>query len=328
VYPDSPNEPAQISNPRVLLVVCNPLMQAGSGRRLASTMGWARPDHLVGRFIAEVLQASGGLVRYQISDRAQMDEFPALADGFRYTPESYLEVARRTETPHAPHEIDYHAILERFDVLDRVDRREIDEVWVMAFPHAGLYESVMAGQGAFWCNAPPLRGTESCRRKFVIMGFSFERELGEMLHSYNHRSEAILAKAFNCMDFLAWAYDRNRAPATVPPDQPLSLFERYILFDKIAPGRAAMGSVHYAPNGQRDYDLGSPRPVRSECYDWLTFPGFRGDVRMVSASEWGGGAERAFQRWWMDHLPKTAGRRDGIHNNWWQYVANLDNVID
>ena len=25
-------------------------------------------------------------------------------------------------------------------------------------------------------------------------------------------------------------------------------------------------------------------------------------------------------------LPKTAGRKNGIHNNWWQYIANPDNV--
>jgi hypothetical protein len=315
-------------NPKVLLVILNPIMGGSSGRRLSAAMGWARPDDLAGRFIAEVLQASAGLVRYQIADRVELDDFPTLVDGFRYTPESYMDVAGRKATPHTPSQIEYHAILERCDVLRRVDRRQIDEVWVMAFPHAGLYESVMAGAGAFWCNAPPLRGTEACRRKFVIMGFSFERDLGEMLHSYNHRVEAVLAKIFDCTDFLAWAYNPNRVPATVEPDEHLNLFQRYMLFEKIAPGRAAMGSVHYAPNGRRDYDLGSPGVVRSACYDWLTFPDFRGDVRMISAAEWGGGSERAFQRWWMDHLPKTAGRKDGIHNNWWQYIANLDNVLD
>jgi hypothetical protein len=30
----------------------------------------------------------------------------------------------------------------------------------------------------------------------------------------------------------------------------------------------------------------------------------------------------------MTHLPKVAGRKNGIHNNWWQYIANLDNIVD
>jgi hypothetical protein len=196
----------------------------------------------------------------------------------------------------------------------------------MGFPYAGLYESAMGGAGAFWCNAPPLLKTESCPRRFVVMGFSYEREIGEMLHSYNHRCESILAKVFNCQDFLAWTYKPNRTPATIKPDQPLNLFQRFILFDQIAPGRAAIGTVHFAPNGVKDYDLGNPNPVKSECYDWLNFPNFKGDIRMVTAKDWGGD-EEGYQQWWLNHMPKIAGRKNGIHNNWWQYVANPNNVI-
>ena len=72
--------------------------------------------------------------------------------------------------------------------------------------------------------------------------------------------------------------------------------------------------------------LGNPNHVQSECYDWLKFPNFKGDVRMISSTEWGGGDERAYQQWWLKHLPKIAGRQNGIHNNWWQYVANPNNV--
>lgn len=327
VFPDSPDEPAQITNSRVLLIVLNPVMDLSTGKKLDATMGWARPDDLVGRFIADVLQASGGLVRYQIAQRVEVDEFPALGDGFRYTPQTYLAAMHPGGAPHIPPGIDYGAIFKRFEVLSRIANREFDEVWVMGFPYAGLFESVVAGAGGFWCNAPPLANTSGCKRRFVTMGFSYERDVGEMLHSYNHRCEAILAKVFNSLEFLAWAYKPNRVPVTISAARPLNLFERFILFDQIAPGRAAIGSVHYAPNGARDYDLGNPRPVASECYDWLQFPEFQGDVRMVSASEWGGGGERAYQRWWLAHLPKTAGRKNGIHNNWWQYIANLDNVI-
>jgi hypothetical protein len=327
-FPDSPNEPAQICSPKILLVVLNPTMDPSTGRKLAAEMDWARPDDLVGRFISDVLQASRGLVRYQIMERIEIDEFPVLEDGFRYDARTYRDVLRGAAVPHAPPGIDYLEILERFNVLHRVESREIDEVWIMGFPHAGLYESVMAGARAFWCNGPPLTQTAACKRRFVIMGFSFERDVGEMLHSYNHRGEAVLAKVFGSLNFLAWAYRPNRVPPTIGPDQKLNLFERFILFDQIAPGKAGIGSVHYAPNGVRDYDLGNPRLIASACYDWLRFPDFQGDVRMVSASEWGGGAERTYQRWWMSHLPRTAGRKDGIHNNWWQYIANLNNVAD
>ncbi len=324
--PDSTDEPAQITNPKVLLVIFNPTMDAASGARLAQFMGWRRPDDLVSGFIADLLQASGGLVRYSITRRIELDEFPLLADGYRYTPQAYLSVMSNPGNAHKPQGIDYGAILARFNVLQAVADRQVDEVWIMGFPFAGLFESRMAGPGAFWCNSPALANTDAARRRFAIMGFSYERDIGEMLHSYNHRCEAVLAHIYGAVDFLMWAYKANRVPATIAPDQKLSLFQQYILFDQIAPGQAGMGIVHYAPNGLRDYDLGNPNPVPSTCYDWLQFPHLKGDVRMVAASEWGGGSERGFQHWWLRHLPKTAGRQNGVHNNWWQYVANLDNV--
>lgn len=185
----------------------------------------------------------------------------------------------------------------------------------------------MGGAGAFWCNAHPLANTDSCQRQFVVMGFSYEREVAEMLHSYNHRCEAIIGKVFDSQDFLLWSYNANRTPATITVDQTLNLFQRFICFDQIAPGKAAIGTVHFAPNGLRDYDLGNPNQVSSECYDWLNFPNFIGDIRLVSATEWGGGDEHAYQVWWLQHLPKVAGRKNGIHNNWWQYIANPDNVM-
>jgi len=31
--------------------------------------------------------------------------------------------------------------------------------------------------------------------------------------------------------------------------------------------------------------------------------------------------------WWLSHFPKVAGRKNGIHNNWWQYIANPNYVV-
>jgi hypothetical protein len=243
---DDPAEPAQICNPKILLIILNPTMDVAAGRRLDVEMGWERPDDLVGRFIADVLQSSAGLVRYQVAERVELDEFPALADGFRYDAATYRDVIRGSGAPHAPPRIDYLGLLERFNALRRIQNRQLDEVWVMGFPHAGMYESIMAGDKAFWCNAPPLAQTAGCKRRFVTMGFSFERGVGEMLHSYNHRSESILPRFWEPR-FLAWAYRLDRSPATVAPDGS-SIFEQFILFDQIA-RKAGVGTVHYAPTG-------------------------------------------------------------------------------
>jgi hypothetical protein len=47
----------------------------------------------------------------------------------------------------------------------------------------------------------------------------------------------------------------------------------------------------------------------------------------VDSSEWGGGEIRAHHKWWFNHFPRVSGRRNGIHNNWWQYIASPQNVI-
>ncbi len=307
---DNPSEPARILTSKVLLLVYDPVMDRTTGQTLSQQQGWYRVADLVNLCMSDILQVSRGLLRYQIVQKLEVDEFPLKMGGFRYTPEIYGDVLRGAASPHRPQEVDYAEILSQYKILGRIARKEIDEVWIFAFPHAGFYESIMAGPGAFWCNAPPLRNTEAARRRFVIMGFSYERHVGEMLESFGHRSESIMTKTFENLD------------------ETSNLWKRFSRYEKIAPGQAACGTIHYAPNSLRDYDWNNPAPVRSESYDWLlNFPDFKGDIRMIGSTEWGSGDIRAHHLWWFNHFPRVAGRRNGIHNNWWQYVGDPNQVF-
>lgn len=309
VITDNDTEPPQLTIVRTLVIVYEPTMDARTGTKLSQYMGWNSVEELARGYMSDVLQVSGGLVRYQVVQRIDVDDFPAKVDGFRYDPISYYNVVQGMMRPYMPQEANYYEILNQFHLLERVASNEIDEVWVFNFPHAGFYESIMAGPDAFWCNAPPLRNTDSAGRRFVIMGFSYERGVGEMLENLGHRVESIMQKTFE---------------RVMPPN---NLWERFCRYDKVSPGNAALGNVHFAPNSDRDYDWGNPSTVLSECDDWLyNFPNFRGVRRMVTASDWGNGDTREHHRWWLMHLPKTAGRMSGIHNNWWQYVMNPNNV--
>jgi hypothetical protein len=301
--PDSTDEVATITTSKVMVIVYDPTMD--DGQKLSQKMNWHRPDDLVAAFTGDILKFSHGMARYQIVQRVVVDEFPAKVDGYRYTPQAYLDILRGAAQPHTPQDVDYAAILTSFNILSKVSSSEIDEVWVFAFPHAGFYESSMGGAGAFWCNAPALKNTAQCPRRFVLMGFSFERYVGEMLESFGHRTESMMTKTFEKL-----TGDAN-------------LWTRFIRFEKSAPGKAACGNIHYAPNSQRDYDWNNPTVVSSECYDWLlNFPNFKGDVRTVTAAEWGSGDIRLHHQWWLNHIPHAAGRRNGIHNNWWQYIID------
>jgi hypothetical protein len=314
--PDNTTEPARGITSRVMLVIYNPIMDNASGSTLIKNMRWNDPDELTNTFIQDILETSGGLAKYQIVQRIELNEFPALSDRFRYNPQTYLSVRNRISPAHQPEITDYRAILTGLNVISRITNREIDEVWLMGFPLAGFYESTMCGSGACWCNSQPQTWSTGCNRRFVVMGFSSERGVGEMLHSFGHRAESILTQVFT---------QRTGTQSTgtdfKTKERP-NLFTQFTLYDKAAPGKAQLGNIHFPPNGERDYDYNNPRKVLSNCYDWYNFPDFKNDIREVSADEWGNGDMRILHKWWFKHLPKVAGRTNGVANNWWQYIID------
>ena len=320
VSPDNTTEPVRIVTSRVLLVIYDPVMNAATGEKLSQVMQWQRPDDLANAFIQDIQEASGGMARYQIVQRVELNAFPALVDGFHYDAASYTKVQNKIAPPHVPQEVDFQPILTGLNILPRVARQEIDEVWIFNFPYGGFPESTMGGAGAFWCNSNPLTSTASCNRQFIIMGFSYERGVGEMLESFGHRSESMISKVFKCQNFVTWAYQTGRVPATLGPNP--NLFQQFVSFNQIAPGKSGVGTIHFAPNSDRDYDWNNPRLVPSNCYGWYTFPNFSNDIRQVNASEWGNGDIHAHHVWWLKHLPKTAGRTSRVANNWWQYIMD------
>ncbi|MCX7690083.1 hypothetical protein [Thermoflexus sp.] len=293
-------------SPRVLLIVFDP--PVASNLPLSQARGWNRVEELVDGYIADLEACSGGLVRYQIAARLDFPFFPVKIDGFQYTWETYRAVLERRQPPHEPDTADYRTILDFCDGIGRIARGEIDELWLFGGPYFGFYESRMAGPGAFWCNAPPLLGTEAAGRRFVIMGFSYERGVGEMLENFGHRAEAIMERVF----------------AGVP--EACNLWRRFTRYELIAPGQAEVGTIHFAPNSERDYDWGNPRDVWSYCDDWLHFPDLRGRGRWVNCAEWGGGDIREHHRWWLRHLPRAPGETDGISHNWWRYIVDPNTV--
>ncbi|MEP6894466.1 MAG: hypothetical protein ABI986_02545 [Chloroflexota bacterium] len=294
---------------KTLVIVYDPTVNKASGKKLSEFMRWNKVEDLIRGYISDIQQASGGLVQHQITERIDVDAFPAKVDGYVYDAKTYLNVLRDVSHKYMPQEADYYAIIKRFDILQRVAKNEIDEVWVFNFPHAGFYESIMGGPGAFWCNAPPLLNTEASQRRFVIMGFSYERGVGEMLENMGHRAESIMEKTFEKL-----SGEDN-------------LWKRFIRYEKTHPGKAACGNVHFAPNSDRDYDWGNSSTVTSECDDWLyNFPDFKGVTRKVTARDWGNGDIRKHHIWWMSHFPKIKGSKNGISYNWWEYIANPNHV--
>ena len=286
---------------RVLLLTLNPTIPSEGGQKLIQVLNWHNVDQLCQQFITDLRECSNGFTNFEITQRIEPDAWPVKADGFRYDAARYLQCWRDRTGWHEPDAIDYEALTADYDLLQRVESGQIDEVWLFGFPYAGLYESHMVGPRAFWCNSPPLKRTEGISRRFIIMGFNYERGVGPMLESFGHRLESHLNRA--------WHRQRGED----------NLWKRFIRYDLIAPGQANCGWMHYAPNSLIDYDWGNQTRVPSNCDDWLNFPNFQGITREVNRSEWGDGDMRAHHLWWFKHLPRAAGETYGIANNWWWY---------
>ena len=128
-----------------------------------------------------------------------------------------------------------------------------------------------------------------------------------MLHSFGHRAESIMKQV----------YSRAKGDA--------NLWQRFCRYDKTFPGQAEIGTIHFTPNSDHDYDYNNPRTVASHCDDWYNFPNFKGVVKQVNNTTWGGEIH-AYTKWWLQHLPKVGGRTNGIANNWWQYILDPNRV--
>jgi hypothetical protein len=293
---------------KVLLIIYDPVVPSDGKKKLHQVLKWNNPDKLTEGHIADMRECSYGYANYKVVDRIEVDGFPVKADGFSYKADDFVRAWRARKGFHEADAVDYMRIVKEFKLIERVSSGEIDEVWLHAFPYAGFYESIMVGPEAFWCNAPPLKGTDHSERLFVIMGFNYQRGIGEMLENQGHRAESIMKHVF-----------RKKKGQD-------NLWEKFTRYDKTHPGKAEVGIVHYAPNSLKDYDWGNQTKVRSRCDDWYNFPNFTGQERVVDCSEWGNGDTRLHHVWWFKHMPHITGSADGISYNWWEYIIDPNRV--
>ncbi len=335
-----PERVAPVS-PRVVVLIYNPIIEAEGGRKLNEVLGWNDPDWLTREYISDVREASHGIVNYAVVERIELDKWPLKRDGFAYTDASFLAAWRSRSGFHQPDAVDYPAVLRDADFARKVDANQAEELWVFAFPYAGFFESCMGGRGAIWCNGDVIPGTERVRRPFVVMGFNYERGVGEMLEDLGHRAENIMEHVFRDIpdtpphgdwrapnaSFVDRLFGRkaavNRGPAAV--DLAGNLWRQFIRYDKTHPGAAACGNVHFAPSSQSDYDWGNRSTVLTNADDWLNYPYFTGEYKPQNCSAWGHGDMRAHHVWWMQRFPHVGGKTpSGKWHNWWRYIVQLD----
>jgi hypothetical protein len=310
--PAGPTPPAgvdpDIIESKVYLYIFDPIMENLGGQRLHAAYGWADPVTLTNQAIADLYSSSYGRARLQIVETVIADEHPRFADGFQHTDASFV-------TAWAAHDFhsgtfDYVGFCNSHNLGVRVDAGEIDEVWIYSPPIGGMWESCMAGQGAYWINGGtyPAAGRT---RVFPIMGLNYERGVGEAIHSFGHRSENVMVHSYG-----SWQANRNH------------MWNRFSLLDRDAPGLGGVGNVHFPVNGESDYDYANARFVDSNADAWLNYPNLNDTTRSINFRTWSrqsADPQREYLKWWYGHMPHVPGRAPDFYlSNWWRYLLDLD----
>lgn len=303
----------------VAVLIYDPILESEGGKRLTEWLDGRDPVEY-SRILANVVrEASWGYVNYEIVDVIRVDGFPIKQDGFRYDDASFLEVRRTQQWQ--PSTSSYRAMLEENGLLGRVQRGELNEVWVWGAGGMHFDEFAMFIPNRYARFGPTDNGwlyrpydiPPECGHTLWMMGFNYECGPDNMVHSYMHRVESMAA-----LQFADGVWDtKGRRDA----------WNVFSFLECDTPGTVSMvGNCHVPPNGQSGYDYDNKRRVLSFADQWHAYPDLRGEPRLVSSDEWGNN-QFGYMKWILEHLPKSAGATAEGYNNWWVYVANTDGEL-
>ncbi|MBN2445517.1 MAG: hypothetical protein JXO22_02245 [Phycisphaerae bacterium] len=301
---------------KVIVLIYNPVLESEGGKTFIEHCNGCDPveySHILANVIQ---QASWGYINYEIVDVIEVDGYPIKMDGFRYTDESFLEV-RKTQK-WQPSTSSYRGFFEENNLLERFKKEHITELWVwgaggMHFDEfAGYIPNRYARFGPtdnMWLYRP-YDIPEELDQTTWVMGFNYEVGPDNMIHSYTHRIESMALLA--CSDGV-WDTHKLRDPWNV---------FSWLEMDHVGTP-SQVGNCHVPPNGQSGYDYNNSRRTLSWADNWMRYPDISGEPRLISAQEWGNN-QFGYQKWILEHLPKYPGATKYGYNNWWVYIANVD----
>lgn len=279
---------------------------------------WNDPWKLMNDYKDTLNAVSGGAIRYEIvkiydediffTRLKTEDELLSKERIIKYLQEPNWETFRKESTT-----FDYNRFIDHYGFCEMRDKGIINEVWLWTFPYGGTWESTFAGENAFWLNSNPVQGT-SCKDLLTVMGLNYEREMSLALESYGHRVESIMRKVYGRWDYKAT--DKNN-------------WELFTSYDKLAPGKAHIGNIHFPPNGVKDYDWVNKTMVPTYADTWFNYPNIKEEnPRIVDCQEWKC-THLGYMTWWMRHFPHYKGinKADGKLNNWWHYVVDYNAAL-
>jgi hypothetical protein len=294
---------------RVYVLDFDPLMD--NGVPLTVDRGWGDPIALNTAYVADVATASAGVVDQTIVRTSIVRDYPVKVGGFKFTNAEYIGCLVDSSADYCDDLIDYAAVLATaYDpafgsACDALRHRRIDEVWLWGGPWFGYHEFEIS---------TPSSLCPGVNRTFAVMGFSYERGIGEMVHDLGHRAEYLIPQGigyatWDRFDGQRWRYAEDfycpPAPDATHPE--------------VDPPVGHAGNPHFPPNAYCHYQYDRDYPVLSDADDWANFPNLTGAQTIVNASTWGA-TQEGFMVWWLGRFPRHSGKSSVGYHDWWRYV--------
>lgn len=268
------------------------------------------PEKLTATFIQDIREVSGGTIEIRIVRQTNIDAYPPRANGVLLTKKEIVDCfkSKGTSSKLCLGPPDYKGTLQT--VYDRsygsacnaMATNLADEVWLWGSAWAA-YEEFIFTDLKKECGLTPTS------KIFPVMGFNYERTVGEMLHSLGHRAENRLTTA---LGMETWnKFDGN--------------WGRINMGD-VNRNATHCGNVHFPPNANKDYMYDRNLPVVSDCEDWRNYPNLTGQKKTVNNTTWCGAdkdCQRGFLKWWYGNMPRKPGSYNGYYLNWWHYIYPL-----
>ena len=183
----------------VLVISFDPVLKTRQNLRLHDYLKWSDPWQLTDKMVEDARRCSNGYVDYRVVERIDFDGFSTFRDGFTYTEQAYLEMWEKDRDQANPGMTSFEWLFRQFDLAAKIQAMNLREIWLWGAPYMAWDEFHWKTPGDQlpyptdnpWFYRP--YDIPDVGRTIWIMGWNYERGEGEMLESYCHRIESVLA---------------------------------------------------------------------------------------------------------------------------------------
>jgi hypothetical protein len=196
----------------------------------------------------------------------------------------------------------YMQMMEKVNVCDYVDNKEVREVWIWSYAGTGKagWESNFSSKtyGDISNSNRDPTDLPYCKHSYTVYDYNYGREVAEAVHDHTHQYEQLFGEINNDLFWNKFVGSSNHS----------------------------CGWTHFPPNGTKDYDYENTTNAQSTCSHWYDSKPI-GETTNCSA--WGCN-QLSFLIWWMQHIPgynNSIQMDDKDMRNWWDFVADYDTTI-